>query len=582
MEDYKTMYEQALERAKKYHEGHTLDVNPQSAMEYVFPVLRENGSEKIRKEIIQFLQLPHPQFVGKRNQEEWIDWLEKQDMERKQLYVRFGDIPSNEKSKIYRGEEEIGYENGVSVYPAFELNGNIVLGLTLPITMTTLYTQQHLLEYDNRPCYLVSGDYVGKGTDGEPLIRNISIIKRLYNYRIKEFENQGEQKPVISDDGLREGIAHFGITQYQIDNWLKKYVDVEKQGEQKTYTLEQAASIFLDVLSNSPYNNKPITDAQVVTKEVLKFLTDSYTYNPNAINEQKSTWNEKIKGLNELETYILSLVPDRPLDAIKVDAKNIRYIINKEQKCVWSEEDEKLLNSIIEDVMPCGECPDYPTDEEREYYYYGNKKVEFLKSLRPQNTTVTDEELAQAKKDAYNDALDKIEYHSDEPTFDDGWSAAIWYLKKKNAQPQNTWKPSDEQMEIIYKYSEQNNYDGSVLTSLYRDLKKLKGGMVMNANEVPEKYQTCHWLWNYRSIGLTKEHIKRLNNAINILESLNEHTDAKSLKETKDKLLEDTPEPKIDKINTNAFIEKAVVWISNNCYIPHATLEDFKNYMKGE
>ena len=476
MEDYKTMYEEALERAKKYHEGHTLDVNPQAAMEYVFPVLRENGSEKIRKEIIQFLQLPHPQFVGKRNQEDWIAWLEKQK----------------------------------------------------------------------------------------------------------------EQKPVISDDALREGIAHFGITQYQIDNWLKKYIDVEKQGEQKTYTLEQAAIIFLDTLSNSPYNNKPITDAQVVTKELLKFLTDSYTYNPNAINEQNPTWSEKIKGLNELETYILSLVPDRPLDAIKVDTKNIRYIINKEQKCVWSEEDEKMLNSIIEDVMPCGECPDYPTDEEREYYYYGNKKVEFLKSLRPQNTTVTDEELAQAKKEAYNDALDKIEYHSGEPTFDDGWSAAIWYLKKKNAQPQNNWKPSDEQMEIIYKYSEQNNYDGSVLTSLYRDLKKLKGGIVMNANEVPEKYQTCDWLWNYGSdwlwnygsIGLTKEHIKRLNNAINILESLNEHTDAKSLKEIKDKLLEDTP--KTEKINTDAFIEKAVVWISNNCYIPHATLEDFKNYMKGE
>ena len=46
-------------------------------------------------------------------------------------------------------------------------------------------------------------------------------------------EKQAEQKPVISDDALREGIAYFGITQYQIDNWLKKYVDIEKQGEQK-------------------------------------------------------------------------------------------------------------------------------------------------------------------------------------------------------------------------------------------------------------------------------------------------------------------------------------------------------------
>lgn len=30
---------------------------------------------------------------------------------------------------------------------------------------------------------------------------------------------------------------------------------------------------------------------------------------------------------------------------------------------------------------------------------------------------------------------------------------------------------------------------------------------------------------------------------------------------------------------TDAFIKKAIVWISNNCYIPHSTLEDFKNYM---
>ncbi len=60
----------------------------------------------------------------------------------------------------------------------------------------------------------------------------------------------------------------------------------------------------------------------------------------------------------------------------------------------------------------------------------------------------------------------------------------------------------------------------------------------MKANEVPDKYKTCDWSPNYEFIGLTKEHIKRLNNAINILESLNEHTDAKYLKEIKDKLLE--------------------------------------------
>lgn len=114
----------------------------------------------------------------------------------------------------------------------------------------------------------------------------------------------------------------------------------------------------------------------------------------------------------------------------------------------------------------------------------------------------------------------------------------------------------------------------------------------MKANELPEKYKTCDWLWNYGSIGLTKEHIKRLNNVINILESFNEHTDAKYLKEIKDKLLEDTPE-----FNTDAFIDKACEWLKENKdrylyntgnkgeYIPTCSgkmIEQFRNYMKGE
>ena len=109
------------------------------------------------------------------------------------------------------------------------------------------------------------------------------------------------------------------------------------------------------------------------------------------------------------------------------------------------------------------------------------KEIDWLKSLKERvqpQINVADEELAQAKKDAYNDALDKIEYNSGEPTFDDGWSAAIWYLKKRNVQPQNTWQPSDEQMQALsnagnsFRPFEEGH---KVLWSLYNDLKKLKG-----------------------------------------------------------------------------------------------------------
>lgn len=52
-----------------------------------FPELKENEDERMSKEIINFLRLPHRQFVGKRDHEKWIAWLEKQ---------KYSNIPSRE------------------------------------------------------------------------------------------------------------------------------------------------------------------------------------------------------------------------------------------------------------------------------------------------------------------------------------------------------------------------------------------------------------------------------------------------------------------------------------------------------
>ena len=158
--------------------------------------MNNKDNERLRKTTIAFLK----EFADKgyENAVECIAWLEKQD-EQEQLYIRFGEIPTDEKSKIYQGEIEVGTENGVSVYPAFKTDeGDIVLGLSLPITKTTLHTQQHLIEYEDRPCYLVKGDYIGKDTDGQPLINNVSIIEKIDNYRVKEksIEKYNEMKKI--------------------------------------------------------------------------------------------------------------------------------------------------------------------------------------------------------------------------------------------------------------------------------------------------------------------------------------------------------------------------------------------------
>lgn len=90
-----------------------------------------------------------------------------------------------------------------------------------------------------------------------------------------------------SDNGKL--LEHNGISVEEALDW------VEMQGEQKVLSLEQAANIFLDALSNSPYNNKPITDAQIITKQLLLFFQNSASYNPDALieNEQNFTWGEE-------------------------------------------------------------------------------------------------------------------------------------------------------------------------------------------------------------------------------------------------------------------------------------------------
>ncbi len=65
-----------------------------------------------------------------------------------------------------------------------------------------------------------------------------------------------------------------------------------------------------------------------------------------------------------------------------------------------------------------------------------------------------EEEIRKAKKEAFNAALDKIEYHSGEPTFDDGWSAAMDYMRKKTQPKQE--ETDDGLNDAIHKTMEEH------------------------------------------------------------------------------------------------------------------------------
>lgn len=121
-------------------------------------------------------------------------------------YLRYGEIPEDERSvnfmKLsFRENEDFTYdliemkrprlealkdacisrlynkeitlddilEPGVSVFNCDDEGNPIIENKDQAITL-------ECLKKENRPCYIVTGDQVGIGQDGEPLIQNITIL----------------------------------------------------------------------------------------------------------------------------------------------------------------------------------------------------------------------------------------------------------------------------------------------------------------------------------------------------------------------------------------------------------------------
>lgn len=100
-------------------------------------------------------------------------------------YIRFGKIPIDEKSKIfYNGEYIINEENGVSVLDLEYIDGKPRIVLPIIATSSILncidgYIRDVLNGSWTEPIYEVTGDLVDYGSDNEPLLRNVKIIKEL-------------------------------------------------------------------------------------------------------------------------------------------------------------------------------------------------------------------------------------------------------------------------------------------------------------------------------------------------------------------------------------------------------------------
>lgn len=100
-------------------------------------------------------------------------------------YYRFGEIPKEGKSAIWKGEEVIGYEEGVSVYEChINEDGFLVPVLPFPLTEKTLDDFFYFLCYFRGRRYYVHGERIGTGSSGEPLIVP-QVVEEIINGKLK-------------------------------------------------------------------------------------------------------------------------------------------------------------------------------------------------------------------------------------------------------------------------------------------------------------------------------------------------------------------------------------------------------------
>ena len=106
---------------------------------------------------------------------------------KRKLYIRYKEIPANNRSGIYKVDEKIGEEKGISVWNAKYKNGRWYPSLPKKITKFTLDDFSWMMQCCST-VLLVTGKEICKGSDGEPVIKNIKVKRRIKRYSRVEFD----------------------------------------------------------------------------------------------------------------------------------------------------------------------------------------------------------------------------------------------------------------------------------------------------------------------------------------------------------------------------------------------------------
>ncbi len=415
--DYEKLYKDALERAREYKKHGYMMINV--ALDNIFPELKESEDDRIKKALVRF----HKSTIDIDGIKggEIIAWLEKQ---------------GKCKTDCHSNHQDVNYPNGCIVLEDF--NGG-------------------------EGFYKLNLDYLNKKQveEVEEMVRTWNKESKTSNENIKSCIG------MCLTDANEQRFKDYNTTLKDCLAWLEK--QGERSGTFTWHNMNEKPDEMKEILCEWESDDAVWHDVAFYDDKTNKFRNNKMPID-NVIkwvyvDELLENQGEQSKTLQTDDVKIENHSAPLRTGAIGFDG-NPMESKPCEQKPAWSEEDEEHVNSLLKRLE--GLCrKEFATTR-----FAINEDEDWLKSLKDRVQPQPKQEWNEEDESYLNTT---IAYLKDAKEFKKTAENCINWLK--SLRPQNTWKPSEEQMEALL--SEVEGWTKGCpkqkgLESLYNDLKKLK------------------------------------------------------------------------------------------------------------
>ena len=425
--NYEEKYKDALERAKKEWLNNLDNAykNYRERLEIIFPELKKSEDEKIREDLMEWFK-EFPDMIWRNHYKtDVLEWFEKQREKDKlieELLEKQGEQkPYGQRKKCF--DCQFNYAGECKGFCQMKRDEQIHADKIEPkfkvgdwIVSKYMHLVMQILNNNN-------GFYETVETDGTERNDSYDYIDR--NFKLWSITD--------AKDGnvLQLGKVTAIFQEYIGNGNCKCYCSV-CDGEFEVPSQDSADNSY------GCHNATPATKEQ--RDALIKAMTDTgYTFNFKT---------KELKGLKFDTDDIIE-------ENYQQQADDLIDMVT--EKSAWSKEDERIYQSIIDDTVQENQLD--------------IKQIDWLKSLKGRVQPQSKQEWSEEDNKRIERIYDFLWKHKR------GFSAIIWQIEEdanwlKSLKPHNTWKPSEEQMDVLE--TAVSSLQSNTLESLYQDLKREK------------------------------------------------------------------------------------------------------------